>query len=60
VETLKVREIGDRRWRGHVALLGEKRSTHTTVMENSGGRETFGRPKPKWEDNIKLETKEIK
>jgi hypothetical protein len=29
-------------------------------MENSGGREAFGRPKPKGKDNIKLEPKEVK
>lgn len=37
----------------------EKKRSNTIVVENSGGREEFGRPKPKWSDNIKLEPKEI-
>lgn len=45
METLKVREFGDGRWTGPVAHLGEKRSTHTILVENSGGREAFVRPK---------------
>ena len=59
-ETLKVREIGDGWWAGHVAYLGEKSNTHAVVVENSGGREAFRIPKPKWDGNIKLEPKEIK
>jgi hypothetical protein len=58
VETLEVRKIGDGKWRGHVAHLGEKRS-NTVVVKKSSGRATFGRPEPKWDDNIKLEPKEI-
>jgi hypothetical protein len=58
MEALKVREIGDGKCTGHVAYLGEKRS-NTIVVENSGGRETFGRTKPKWDNNIKLVPKEM-
>jgi len=57
---LKVSEIGDGGWAGHVAHLGEKSNTHIIVVENSGDTEAFGRPKPMWDGNIKLEPKEIK
>ena len=59
-ETLKAKEIGAGWWAGHVAHLGQKSNNHTIVVENSGGGEAFGRPKPKWDGNIKLEPKEIK
>jgi hypothetical protein len=40
--------------------MGEKRNPHTIVVENSGGKEAFGRPEPKWDGNIELEPREIK
>jgi hypothetical protein len=43
------------RWAGHVACLGEKRNAHRVFMENPEGKKLQGRPKDRWEDNIKMD-----
>lgn len=45
---------------GACSTPGRKEKYSHNCDGNSGGREAFGRPKPKWEDNIKMEAKEIK
>jgi hypothetical protein len=40
------------RWGGHVACIGELRSTYKTMVETPQGKRPLGRPQHKWEENI--------
>jgi hypothetical protein len=40
--------------RGHVALRGEGRSVHRVLVGKPEGKRPLGRPRRRWEDNIKI------
>ena len=40
-----------------VANIGEKRGAYRVLVGRTGGKRTLGRPKCKWEDNIKMDAK---
>jgi len=56
-----IRVIKSRRmnWAGHVAPMGEKRGVYRVLMGKSEGKRPLGRPKPRWEDNIKIDLQEV-
>jgi hypothetical protein len=39
------------RWPWHVALLGDMRNAYNILVAKPEGRDYFGRPIHKWEDN---------
>jgi hypothetical protein len=41
------------RWAGHVARIGEVRGAHNILVGRPEGRRPLGRPRRRWEDNIK-------
>ena len=41
------------RWAGHMARMGEGRGAHRVLVGKPGGKRPLGRPRPRWEDNIK-------
>jgi hypothetical protein len=41
------------RWAGHVAIMGEGRGVHRVLEGKPEGRRPLGRPRRRWEDNIK-------
>ena len=43
------------RWAGHVAHMGEGRGVHRVLVGKPEGKRPLGRPRPRWEDNIKME-----
>jgi hypothetical protein len=43
------------RWAGHVARMGEERGVHRVLVGKSEGKRPMGRPRRRWEDNIKME-----
>jgi hypothetical protein len=43
------------RWAGHVALMGEYRGVHRVLVGKPDGKRPLGRPKRRWEDNIKMD-----
>jgi len=43
------------RWDGHVALMGERRGVHKVLSGKPEGKRTLGRPRLRWEDNIKMD-----
>jgi hypothetical protein len=43
------------RWAGHVARMGEGRGVHRVIVGKPEGKRPFGRPRHRWEDNIKME-----
>jgi hypothetical protein len=47
------------RWAGHVACMGEGRGVYRVLIGRSGGRRPLGRPRCRWEDNIKTDLREI-
>jgi hypothetical protein len=55
VQVVKLRRI---RWAGHVARMGEDRELHRVLVGMPEGRRPLGRPKRRWEDNIKMDLKE--
>jgi len=42
-------------WAGHVARMGAIRSAYKILVGKSEGRKPHGRPRRKWEDNIKTD-----
>jgi hypothetical protein len=47
-------------WTGNVARMEAKRNAHTILMEKPEGKRSLGRPRRKWEDNIKMDVGEIR
>ena len=47
------------RWAGHVARMGDRRGVYRVLVEKSVGKRPFGRPRRKWEDNIKMDLQEL-
>jgi hypothetical protein len=43
------------RWAGHVARMRERRGAYRDLVRNPEGRRPFGRPRRRWEDNIKMD-----
>ena len=43
------------RWVGHVARTGEGRGVHRVLVGKPEGKRPLGRPRCRWEDNIKIE-----
>jgi hypothetical protein len=52
VTVIKARRI---RWAGHVARMGEVRGAYNILVVRPKGRRPLGRPRCRWEDNIKME-----
>jgi len=46
------------RWVGHVARMGERRGVHRVLVGKPEGKRPLGRPKRRWEDNIKMDLQE--
>ena len=42
------------RWAGHVAHIGEGRGAHRVLVGKPEGKRPLGRPRRRWEDNIKM------
>jgi hypothetical protein len=47
------------RWAGHVARIGEDRGVHRVLVGRPKGKGPLGRPRHRWEDNIKMDLQEI-
>ena len=46
-------------WAGNVARMEEGRSAFKILTGKPTGNRSFGRPRPRWEDNIKMDLGEI-
>jgi len=44
---------------GHVAPMGEERGVHIVLVEKSERKRPLGRPRCRWEDNIKMDLQEV-
>ena len=47
------------RWAGHVARMGEIRGVYRVLVGKPERNRPFGRPRLRWEDNIKMELQEV-
>jgi hypothetical protein len=47
------------RWEGHVARIGEGRGVYRVLVGWPEGKRPLVRPRHRWEDNIKLDLREI-
>jgi hypothetical protein len=47
------------RWVGHVARMGEDKGMHRVLVGKPEGKMPLGRPRRRWEDNIKLDFQEV-
>ena len=47
------------RWVGHVARMGEGRGVHRVLVGKPEGKRPLGRTRRRWEDNIKMDLKEV-
>jgi hypothetical protein len=43
------------RWAGQMARIGEGRGVHRILVGKPEGRRPLGRPRHRWEDNIKMD-----
>jgi len=56
VKIMKSRRL---RWAGHVARMGKKRRLYSILVGRPGGRRPLGRPRRRWEDNIRRDLREV-
>jgi hypothetical protein len=56
VRVIKARRM---RWAGHVERTGEVRGAYNILVGRPGGRRPLGRPRRRWEGNIKMDLREI-
>jgi hypothetical protein len=56
IRVIKARRM---RWAGHVARMGEVRGAYNILVGRPDGRRPLGRRRRRWEDNIKMDLKEI-
>ena len=56
-----VRVVKSRRmkWAGHVARMGEDRGVQRVLVGKPEGKRSLGRPRRRWEDNIKMDIEEV-
>jgi hypothetical protein len=56
VRVIKSRRM---RWAGHVAHMREGRGVYRVLVGRPEGKRPLGRPRRRWEDNIKMDLREI-
>ena len=58
---LTVRVVKSRRmrWAWHVARMGEDRGVHRVLVGKPEGKRPLGRPRRRWEDNIKMDLQDV-
>jgi hypothetical protein len=56
VRVVKSRKM---RWAGHVARVGDDRGVHRMLVGKPEEKMPLGRPRRRWEDNIKMNLQEV-
>jgi hypothetical protein len=46
-------------WAGYVARMGECRGVYRNLVGKSEGKKPLGKPRRRWEDNIKMDLQEV-
>jgi len=47
------------RWAGHVARMGKGRGVYRVLVGKPEGKRPVGRPRGRWDDNIKIDLQEV-
>jgi len=47
------------RWAGHVVRMGQGRGVYRVLVGKPEGKSPLGRPRCRWEDNIKMDLQEV-
>jgi len=47
------------RWAGHVARMGQERGVYRVLVAKPEGKRPLGRPRRRWDDNIKMNLQEV-
>ena len=47
------------RWARHVACIGDSRGAYRVLVRKPEGRRQLGRHRRRWEDNIKMDLREV-
>jgi len=56
VRVIKSRRM---RWAGHVARMGERGGVYRVLVGKPEGKRPLGKPRHRWEDNIKVDLQEV-
>ena len=56
MRSLKSRRL---RWAGHVARTEQSRNAYRVLVGKPEGNRSLGRPRRRWEDNIKIYLREV-
>jgi hypothetical protein len=56
IRVMKSRRL---RWAGHAARMGVRRGVYRALVGKPEGRRPLGRPRRRWEDNIKMDLQEV-
>ena len=56
---VRVVKSGRMIWAGHVARMEEGRGVHKVLVGKPEGKSPLGRPRCRWEDNIKIDLEEV-
>jgi hypothetical protein len=56
VRVIKSRKV---RWAGHVALVGEGMGVDRVLVRSPEGKRLLGRLRNRWEDNIKMDHRDM-
>jgi hypothetical protein len=56
IRVIKSRRL---RWAAHVARMGERRGAYRALVGKPEGRRPLGRPRPRWEGNIKMDLRVV-
>ena len=56
IRSLKSRRL---RWAGHVACMEQSKNASRVLVGKPKGKRTLGRPRCRWEDNIKMDLREV-
>jgi hypothetical protein len=56
---VRVRKSNRMRWAGNVARMVEKRGVYRVLVGKPDGKRSLRRPRNRWEDNIKMDIKEV-
>ena len=56
IRNLKSRRL---RWAGHIARMEQSRNTYRVLMGKPEGKRPLGRSRRRWEDNIKIDLREV-
>jgi len=47
------------RWVGHAVCMGERKGVYKVVVGKPEGQRPLGRPRHRWEDNIKIDLQAV-